>query len=630
MVQTENGGEERPRARRRRLAVLVVGLCTSLAVALALFHMIRREEMTERQAATQSVVAGLQSAVERQITFLQAIRAFLEASDFVSPSEFDHFARLDDRIRAQVWWAAVGWAPKRVTPDGRHYSYANESGTFEVEFDLRSPGSGEPAAPGTEVYPAVYVAPSGRRQQYVGLDLAGRADWRAAIERAARSDRPVTIEATRARIDGVERAALLVLVPTHSAEVPPVFRGVVVGLYAVSGLVDDYLAQAAIGSAFDLDLHDGDRGAFLFSTRMGDTVSIPLAPVASDQEAVTLKLADRRFVARVTPTGGHVDLGLWFGVSVLLLGVSLTWALHSHLARTESDYDRISAEVARATAELNRANSELAARSQTLERLAADLRRKTHEAELADAAKTMFLAHMSHEFRTPLNAILGFSEVIERQALGPGAAKYVEYAGNIHRSGVELLSIIEDLLEMSRLELGQVRLREEVAPLSRLVQEAAAQLEHLKEERAVDIAFHQIDVLPEANVDLRAFRQALVIVLSDALGRAGPNTVVQVVGMLDPDGTARIVIADPVRRAAEAAAAGKPGPFDPFWQSPAYLARGEQGPGLGLVIARRLIEAHDGKIEVSEGKPGAAAAVALRLPASRLRLAPLTSSSAGN
>src|SRR5262245_61177107 len=88
----------RPPARRRRLAVLLAGLATSIAVALALFHVIRREELTERQAATQSVVAGLQSAVERQITFLQAIRAFLEASDFVTASEFDHFARLDDRI----------------------------------------------------------------------------------------------------------------------------------------------------------------------------------------------------------------------------------------------------------------------------------------------------------------------------------------------------------------------------------------------------------------------------------------------------------------------------------------------------------------------------------------------------
>lgn len=632
MAQAQDGGAGRT-GPRLRAAVLLVGFALSLAVALALYHMIRREERLERQATTQSVVAGLQSAVERQVTFLQAIRGFLEASDFVNASEFDHFARLDDRIRAQAWWAVVGWAPRRVTPDGEHFSYPSDSGTFDIEFDLRRPEQGDAAAPGSEVYPAVYVAPSTRRRQYAGINLASRPDWRAAIERAVQSDRPVTIEATHARIDGVERAALLVLVPTHTTDVPPIFRGLVVGLYAISGLVDDYLASAAIGSAFDLDLYDGDGRTLLFSTRTGDAVTYTLAVGSAEENAVTVKLADRRFTAVVTPTGGDADLALWFAVSVLLLGASLTWAVQSHVLRTESDYRRISEEVTRATAELNQANTELAARSRTLEKLADDLRRKTHEAELADAAKTMFLAHMSHEFRTPLNAILGFSEVIERQALGPGAAKYVEYAGNIHRSGVELLAIIEDLLEMSRLELGQVQLKEEVASLARLVREAIVQLGHLSEQRAIVVEPRNIETLPQAYIDGRALRQALVILLSDTVARAAPRSVIHVVGLNDADGV-RIVITDPERAAAEAdaAALGRRGPFDPFWQAPAHLARGEQGPGLGLVIARRLVEAHGGGVEVGgriEAGGVEAAAIVLRLPASRVRLVPLAPSPAG-
>lgn len=630
MKQKGDGGEGLPRARLRRLAVLLVGLTTSLAVAIALYQMIAHQERTEYRAATQSVVVGLQSAVERQITFLQTLTAFLEASDFVSAGEFAHFTRIDDRIRGQAWWAAVAWAPRLITRDGQHYSYPDDSGVFERDFELRPPENGSEVAAGSEAFPAVYVVPSLRRRQLAGVNLAGRPDWRAAIERAAQSERPVTVEPTRARIDGVDRPALLVLVPTRSSDVPSAFRGVVVGLYAISGLVDDYLAQGAIGSAFALDLHDAERSTFLFSTRTGDNVTIPLAPAASDEQAVVFKLGDRRFIAKVTPAGGYVDLGLWFSISVLLLGASLTWAVHSNLARADSEYERISAEVARATAELNQANSELAARSQALEKLADELRRKTHEAELADAAKTMFLAHMSHEFRTPLNAILGFSEVIERQALGPGAAKYVEYAGNIHRSGVELLTIIEDLLEMSRLELGQIRLREEVVPLARLVRDAASQLDQLRDERAVGLVFGRIETLPEGYVDQRAFRQALVILLSDAVNRAAPNTVVYVDGMLDTNGAACIIIADPVRVRHEGGQLGKAGPLDPFWQSSAYLARGDQGRGLGLVIARRLIEAHDGTIEVRGSSDGGAATIVLRLPSSRVRLADDVSSQAAD
>lgn len=632
------GGATRANAgwRWRRLAVLLAGLGVSLALALALFHVTRREEQAERQAAMQSVAAGLQSTVERQVTFLQAIRAFFEASDFVSAAEFDHFAHVDDRIRAPVWWAAVGWAPRLVTLDGRRYSYPDEFGAFEIERELKTPEGGDAPRAGAETYPLVYVAPSTRRPRFSGVDVAGRPDWRRAIERAVAVDHLVTVEPTLARIDGVQRPALLALVPTRGSEPTAGARGVVVGLYAVSGLVEDYLATAEIGSAYDLDLYDGDRRTLLFSTRAGDSVTVPLGPAAIDGETVELRLGDRRFLVAVTPIGGQVDIALWFGLTVLLLGAALTLALHAHLARTEGEYHRISAEVARATAELNLANSELAARSRMLEQLAADLRRKTREAELADAAKTMFLAHMSHEFRTPLNAILGFSEVIERQALGPGAAKYVEYAGNIHRSGEQLLAIIEDLLEMSRLELGQVRLREEVTPLARLVTEAAAQLDHLRAECEVDIAFRGIEALPEMLVDQRALRQALVILLSDAVARAAPHTTVPVQGAIAADGDVQIVIADPDRgpHAALAAAIGQPGPFDPFWQSPAHLARTEQASGLGLVIARRLVEAHGGRIEASgmkeRGEVRSGAAIVLRLPAARIRLTPLAPSAAGS
>ena len=98
--------------------------------------------------------------------------------------------------------------------------------------------------------------------------------------------------------------------------------------------------------------------------------------------------------------------------------------------------------------------------------------RETERAEAANRAKSEFLANMSHELRTPLNAIIGFSEVMESGLFGPlGSERYLEYARDIHSSGSYLLGVINDILDMSKIEAGQFNMDREEIELGRLISE---------------------------------------------------------------------------------------------------------------------------------------------------------------
>jgi two-component system cell cycle sensor histidine kinase PleC len=339
-----------------------------------------------------------------------------------------------------------------------------------------------------------------------------------------------------------------------------------------------------------------------------------------------LMLGDREWRLEIDGQSQPIEAGFWLPALVFSIGLALTALLYLRLLRADTEYLRIAEEVGLATAELADANHRLGERSTALQQVADDLRRTSQEAQFANAAKTVFLANMSHELRTPLNAVIGFSEMISSRALGETSARYFEYANDIRASGRYLLSIIEDLLDMSRIELGQMQLKEEPTALSEVAGDVVKFLTLRARDKRIDLRRDGLDALPKVLVDPKAMRQALINLLTNAVKFSHPGSEVRITGALEPGGIALSVIDRGLGIKQEDQARI----FEPFWQNEAYRRQTKEGIGLGLAITQRLIQAHDGTITV-ESHEGKGTTVTIHLPGQRIiRSAPRLAVVGGN
>ncbi|TAD89228.1 MAG: PAS domain S-box protein [Alphaproteobacteria bacterium] len=231
-----------------------------------------------------------------------------------------------------------------------------------------------------------------------------------------------------------------------------------------------------------------------------------------------------------------------------------------------------------------------------------------HEAERASAAKSYFLAMMSHELRTPLNAILGFSEIMRDALLGPIPDRYRDYARVVHEAGAHLLSLINDVLDMSRLEAGRYPLSPEATDADRLVRDAVALLQQPANAGGLSLIIHSPTAVPMV-ADGRAIRQVLINLVSNAIKFTPAGGQIMIAVSAD-DHTVTFAVGDTGVGipADKVATLGRP-----FVQvhSGAHIAG--KGSGLGLAISRALVEQHGGTLQI-ESTLGHGTEVTVRLP----------------
>ncbi len=235
-------------------------------------------------------------------------------------------------------------------------------------------------------------------------------------------------------------------------------------------------------------------------------------------------------------------------------------------------------------------------------------------AEIANRTKTQFLANMSHELRTPLNAVIGFSQLIRDQAFGQIPERYINYADDINSSGKLLLALINDILDMSRIEAGQQKLMEEVISVDSAINDCVRMVTSKAADGGVRLIVENKGSLPALRADERALKQVLLNVLSNAVKFTPQGGAVTVAAEMTKRGTLDIAISDTGIGIAEDVIKDL---FLPFRQADASISRRFGGSGLGLAISKRLMELHGGEISI-DSHPGRGTRVTLHMPAERV------------
>lgn len=242
------------------------------------------------------------------------------------------------------------------------------------------------------------------------------------------------------------------------------------------------------------------------------------------------------------------------------------------------------------------------------------LDRSRIDAERANRAKSEFLANMSHELRTPLNAILGFSEMMTHKVFGElGSKQYEDYAEHIHQSGGLLLDIINDILDLSKIESGQVKLAEEVIDLGLLFEDSRILLNNRARFKQINIEIKPLDDAPILFADKRLVKQILLNLLSNAIKFTPAGGTVILSAKRTPKGKLAITVKDNGQGMTQDELALA---LVPFGQAGTTLTRSHEGTGLGLPLTKTLVELHDGELDVDTEK-GVGTAVTVTFPKER-------------
>lgn len=312
---------------------------------------------------------------------------------------------------------------------------------------------------------------------------------------------------------------------------------------------------------------------------VGNLVSGDLTYERQLNDGTWLKINERR-----TADGGHVSVGTDI----------------SELKQNENNLQEKHRQLMSTIQQMRLSHAKQQERAKEIVELNESLQLEKERAETANRAKSEFLANMSHELRTPLNAIIGFSEMMIQGTFGPlGSERYSEYMQDIHNSGTHLLTLINDILDMSKIEAGRFNLDYQKTDITSLLAETMRALGPQANEKNLHIESNVPPTL-EANVDNRALRQVFLNLISNAVKFTSPGGKINI-SAKEKSTSITFIITDTGVGIPQSAIAKLGQPFE---QVENQFTKTHTGSGLGLAISRSLIHLHGGELTIRswEGK----------------------------
>ncbi len=234
--------------------------------------------------------------------------------------------------------------------------------------------------------------------------------------------------------------------------------------------------------------------------------------------------------------------------------------------------------------------------------------------ETANRSKSDFMSNMSHELRTPLNAIIGFSDAMRQEIFGPiSPEKYKSYPNDIHESGMHLMDLINDVLDIAKIEAGKLELYEEEVSITRIMESVRRMICGKADEKKVDLAVKDEGGLPPLRADERKLKQILLNITSNAVKFTPSGGTVYLSAGRKKDGNLELIVKDTGIGISKEDIARV---FQPFFQVDSKITRAYEGTGLGLAITEGLVEVHGGSMTI-DSKEGEGTSVIITLPAER-------------
>ena len=594
--------------REQFLTVLVLGFGLMVATggSLAIQSYSRTAAQSEFEGPAAKFTAILGNALDRYLDAVKSVGVLFDSPEKMDRWRFLEFARenLDDYPGIQAFeWIPVVPAKKRRA----HEKRAVNDGLFDFHFtETNSRGEVVKAAKRSVYLPIYYVEPFAGNEATLGNDLSMDAAALAVLEQARDLGITVASRLVRRTGDTENMRKIVVVQPVFRSEVVP-FRieerrqklvGYVRGVFRIGDLISAALPGLTAPPGLDIYLFDkaakaSERLIYYHPSPLRSNVPEPLSERAAIRGlsiATPYTFADWQWSIVVKPVPTHftqnVDGASWGFVAVTML---LTALLVQYMISSQTRTREIECSVDERTAALQ---TEIAERK----RVETELRTAKEQAEIANRSKSEFLAMMSHELRTPLNAVIGFAEVMSEEFFGPiGSEKYRRYAEDIHMSGRHLLSLINDILDLSKIEANQFELNDDIVDITEAWQAVRSILQGNVAAAELELEDEVSESLPKLRADNRAFRQILINLLSNAVKFTPEGGRITVKAEIDGAGCFVFNVTDTGIGIAEQDLAAV---LQPFKQVDSSLARKYEGTGLGLPLTQRLVEMHDGRMEI--------------------------------